>query len=290
MGAAEEAPHIGLRGLEHKQNCRLLRAAASLRWASLSLLISDPTFYAVAVPAALLMGLSKSGFAAGIGALAVPLMALAVPVPQAAAIMLPLLLAADVTGLSQLARHCDWRLIRRLLPAGLGGIAVGWALFGWLSAPAVAGLVGLLTLVFVAIRLFLPAKVDAPPPSAGMGRLMAALSGFTSFVAHAGSPPIGFYVLPLKLPPLVFSATMAVFFAAINLSKWLPYALLGLIDATNMTTSLVLLPLPMLGVWAGVRLVRRVSTILFNRLFLAGMLLTGLKLLWDGARGLQIGT
>lgn len=255
----------------------------------LHLLITDPTFYAVAVPAALLLGLGKSGFAAGIGALAVPLMALAVPVPQAAAIMLPLLLAADVVSLAQLARYCDWRLIRLLLPAGLLGIVVGWVLFGWLSVSAVAGLVGLVTLLFVAIRLFLPSKADAPPPSDGMGRLMAALSGFTSFIAHAGSPPIGFYMLPLKLPPLAFGATAAVFFAAINLSKWLPYGLLGLLDATNMTTSLVLLPLPMVGVWVGVQLVRRVSSALFNRLFLAGMLLTGMKLLWDGVRGLQIG-
>ena len=230
--------------------------------------------------------LAKSGFAAGIGALAVPLMAMAVPVPQAAAIMLPLLMAADVVGLAQLVRHCDWRLIRLLLPAGLAGIVAGWALFGWLSGPAVAGLVGLLTLVFVAIRVFVPARADAPPPARGLGRLMAGLSGFTSFVAHAGSPPIGFYVLPLKLPPLVFSGTMAVFFAVLNLSKWIPYALLGLVDVTNMTTSLVLLPLPVLGVWVGVRLVKRVSTTLFSRLFLTGMLLTGLKLLWDGARGI----
>jgi uncharacterized membrane protein YfcA len=252
------------------------------------LLITDPHFYAVAVPAALLMGLGKSGFAAGIGALAVPLMALAVPVPQAAAIMLPLLLAADVVGLAQLLRHCDWRLVRLLLPPGLVGVAAGWALFGWLPASTVAGLVGLLTLAFVAIRLR-PARADAAPPSRATGRWMAALSGFTSFVAHAGSPPIGFYVLPLKLAPLVFSATMAVFFAAINLSKWLPYALLGLVDATNMATSLVLLPLPMIGVWAGVRLVRRVSAAWFNRLFLAGMALTGLKLLWDGVQGLPAG-
>jgi uncharacterized membrane protein YfcA len=250
------------------------------------LLITDPLFYAVAVPAALLMGLSKSGVAVGIGALAVPLMALAVPVPQAAAIMLPLLMAADAVGLASLLKHVDWGLVRLLLPAGLGGIGLGWLLFGWLSPPAVAAITGALTLVFVAIRVFLPAKADAPPPARWMGRLMAALSGFTSFIAHAGSPPIGFYVLPLKLSPLVFSATMSVFFAAINFSKWLPYALLGLIDATNMLTSLVLLPIPVLGVWVGVRLVRRVSVGLFNRLLLTGMLLTGLKLLWDGVRGL----
>ena len=65
-------------------------------------LIHDAAFYAVAVPAVLLMGLSKSGFLGGFGSLAVPLMALVVPVPQAAAIMLPLLLVMDAAGLHQL--------------------------------------------------------------------------------------------------------------------------------------------------------------------------------------------
>ena len=39
-------------------------------------MIDDPAFYAVAIPAVLMMGLAKSGFGAGFGALAVPLMAL----------------------------------------------------------------------------------------------------------------------------------------------------------------------------------------------------------------------
>jgi hypothetical protein len=247
--------------------------------------IADPSFYAAALPAALLIGLSKSGFGTGFGALAVPLLALTVPVPQAAAITLPVLMVADAIGLAALVRHADWALIRLLLPAGLVGIALGWLLFGWLSAPAVAGLVGVLTLVFVAIRVAFAPRADARPPSRTLGRMLAALSGFTSFVAHAGGPPIGFYVLPLKLPPLVFSATMAVFFSAINLSKWLPYALLGLIDTRNMVTSLLLVPAALVGVWVGLKLVKRISQEGFTRLVLAGMFATGCKLLWDGVRG-----
>ncbi|MCB1994489.1 MAG: sulfite exporter TauE/SafE family protein, partial [Rhodoferax sp.] len=108
---------------------------------------------------------------------------------------------------------------------------------------------------------------------------------FTSFVAHAGSPPIGFYVMPLRLPPMTFTATMAVFFAAINASKWIPYAWLGLIDTQNLLASAVLLPLAPLGVWLGVRVVRIIPPRLFYGLFELGMLLTGLKLLWDGVQG-----
>ncbi|MEO7854613.1 MAG: sulfite exporter TauE/SafE family protein, partial [Rubrivivax sp.] len=57
--------------------------------------IADADFYALAVPAVLLMGMSKSGFLSGFGALAVPLLSLRIGVPQAAAIMLPLLLIMD---------------------------------------------------------------------------------------------------------------------------------------------------------------------------------------------------
>ena len=247
-------------------------------------MITDLWFYAAAVPAVLLIGISKSGFGAGFGALAVPLMALVVPVPQAAAIMLPLLLVVDVLGLAAQLKHFDRALMHLLLPAGLLGVAIGALLFGVFSAKAVAGLVGALTLIFLAIRVLWPPQADAPPPPRWLGMLLGTLSGFTSFVAHAGSPPIGFYVLPLKLKPLIFSSTMGIFFTAINLAKWLPYAWLGLIDSRNMLTSLVLIPLAPLGVWLGLRLVKRISPELFYQLFKIGMLLTGLKLLWDGLR------
>ena len=246
-------------------------------------LITDPAFYAAAIPAVLLMGLAKSGLG-GFGALATPLMALAIPVPQAAAIMLPLLFVMDVLGLQQLWRECDRPLLRLLLPAGLIGTLVGTVSFGALSTQAVAGIVGALTLLFLAQRLLFPPRADAPPPSRRLGFLLGIASGFTSFVAHAGSPPISAYVLPLKLAPIRFAATMAVFFAAVNLSKWVPYAWLGLIDGRNMATSAALLPLAPIGVWLGVWLTRRIAAVWFYRLAYIGMALTGVKLLFDGLR------
>ena len=246
--------------------------------------LADPAFYAIAVPAVLLMGLAKSGFLGGFGSLAVPLMALTVPVPQAAAIMLPLLFVMDVAGLQKMWRERDAALLRLLVPAGLIGTVVGTVLFGLLSPKTVAGIVGAMTLLFLAQRLVFPPRPDAPPPSRPLGFVLGIASGFTSFVAHAGSPPISAYVLPLKLPPIRFAATMAVFFATVNLSKWLPYAWLGLIDMTNMSTSLLLLPLAPVGVWLGVWATRRIASTWFYRVAYSGMFLTGAKLLWDGVR------
>ena len=157
------------------------------------------------------------------------------PVPQAAAIMLPLLLGdGRVRPAAAVRRERDRALLRLLLPAGLLGTLVGTLLFGVLSAKAVAGVVGALTLLFLAQRLLFPPRADAPPPPRWLGFVLGIASGFTSFVAHAGGPPISAYVLPLRCRRSRFTATMAVFFAAMNASKWIPYAWLGLIDARNM--------------------------------------------------------
>ena len=253
-------------------------------WLSTLPLVAGGLFYAVAVPAVLMMGLSKSGFLGGFGSLAVPLMALAIPVPQAAAIMLPLLFIMDAVGIQQLWRDRDRALLKMLLPAGLLGTLVGTLLFGVLSGKTVAAVVGGLTLLFLAQRLIFPPRADAAPPPKQLGFALGIASGFTSFVAHAGSPPISAYVLPLRLPPATFAATMAVFFAAVNLSKWIPYAWLGLIDLRNMATSVVLMPLAPLGVWIGVWLTRRIKSTWFYRLAYTGMFLTGAKLLYDGLK------
>jgi uncharacterized membrane protein YfcA len=244
-------------------------------------LITDPFFYCVAIPAVLLLGVSKSGFGAGFGSLAVPLMALAVAVPDAAAILMPILLVMDLMGLAAFRKHWDWRLIRFLVPLGLVGTVVGTLLFKSLDARTVAGIVGVFTLLFLAQRLLFPPKPDSPHPPKWLGALLTVTSGFTSFVAHAGGPPINAYVIPMRLSPLVFTATMSVYFFAINLSKWLPYAWLGLLDTRNMSTSLALLPFAPIGVLVGVKLAHRIQPVLFYRLVYLGMFLTGCKLVWD---------
>ena len=79
-------------------------------------------------------------------------------------------------------------------------------------------------------------------------------------------------------------ATSSVFFAVVNLAKWLPYAWLGLIDRTNMSSAILLLPLAPLGVWLGVWLARRIESRWFYAVAYTGMFATGAKLLWDGLR------
>ena len=52
-------------------------------------MVQDPLFYALAVPAVVLMGLAKGGFS-GVGAVSMPLLAMAISPVKAAAILLEL--------------------------------------------------------------------------------------------------------------------------------------------------------------------------------------------------------
>lgn len=247
-------------------------------------MIDDPSFYAVAVPAALLVGLGKAGIGGGLGMLAVPMMALSVTVPQAAAIVLPLLTVGDLFGLAALVRQRDRALLRVLLPTGLVGIVIGLLLFNVTSPRAMGALVGVIALLFVAQRLlFKPPEQPRVMPRWAVA-LAGMVSGITSFAAHAGGPPISMVLMPMKLAPMTFAATGAVFFAAINASKWLPYAWLGLIDRTNMSTALLLAPCAAAGVWLGVHLLKRIAQVWFYRLVSVGLFVTGVKLVSDALR------
>lgn len=245
-------------------------------------IIADPFFYLVAIPSVILIGISKSGFGTGIGSLAVPMIALSVTVPQAAALLMPVLLLADLLGMAAFRKDFDRRLLQFLVPFALLGTVIGTLLFKVLDSHLVAGIVGLFTLLFLAQRLISPPQPNSVPPPKWLGAVLATTSGFTSFIAHAGGPPVSAYVIPMRLKPVVYTATMAFLFFVVNLSKWVPYAWLGLFDLRNLATSAVLLPFVPVGVWVGVRIARRISEKLFYRLVYCGMFLTGCKLVWDG--------
>jgi uncharacterized membrane protein YfcA len=110
------------------------------------------------------------------------------------------------------------------------------------------------------------------------------LSGVTGFIAHAGSPPLQVYLLPLRLQPALLVGTVAVLFAGLNYAKIVPYWWLGLLSVQNVSTAAALVPVGVAGVYIGLWLQRRVNARLFYTLIYAFLLLTGLKLFYDGLR------
>jgi uncharacterized membrane protein YfcA len=262
-------------------------------------MILDPLFYAFAVPAVAINGLSKGGFGGAFGFASVPMMALVISPVQAAGIMLPILLVMDVVAVSAMWRDADRAVVKTLLPWGLAGVVAGWVTATVVSDDAVRLLVGLIALAFL-VRVFLAeltrrrASVGAAAaePEGRLARLpggasiWGGLAGYTSFVAHAGGPPYQTYVVPLRMPPIAYAATSAVFFAIMNAAKVVPYAALGQLDAENLVTALALFPVAIASTFVGIRVARVIDERLFYRVLIVSIGLIAAKLIYDGAAGL----
>lgn len=251
-------------------------------------MLEDPLFYATAVPAVLLFGISKGGFGGGAGIVSVPLMALVVSPAQAAAIMLPVLMVMDAMGVWAYRRDAERAALMVLVPGGLVGILVASLVFGFLSDDLVRLVVGAIAVAFC-LWHWLPRRPDrsTAPPVPVAGVFWGAAGGFTSTLAHAGGPPVSMYLLGLKLPPAGFVGTAVYLFAVVNAAKLPPYALLGLFTAETLMASLLLAPVAMLGMATGIRLLPLMDARFFYRIIYAVVFVTGLKLLWDGAAGLS---
>jgi len=254
-------------------------------------MLTDPLFYAVAIPAVILLGLAKGGFA-GIGVVAVPLMALVISPVLAASITLPILLVQDVVSVWSFRKTWDKGLLVLMLPAAAAGIFLGWLLAARVSVAAVELSIGVIAIAFSLQRLWVEramktaAAVEAGPARPWLGALCGAAAGFTSQVAHAGGPPFQIYVLPRRLPRDVFIGTSAIFFATVNWMKVPAYVALGQFTRPVLATAAVLLPLALASTWAGVWLVRRTPAEGFYRLIYLLLIAVGGKLAWDGASGL----
>jgi hypothetical protein len=146
-------------------------------------------------------------------------------------------------------------------------------------------LLGAIALGFLAWSLY-PRKHLSRKPSDRAGYFWGTVSGFTSFITHAGSPPAMVWLIPQRLEKDAFVATSLVFFAALNYAKIVPYLWLGLFGRSVLATALVLVPLGIAGIYAGQWLQRRIDTRWFYRIIYALLFLTGCRLLYDGVRGL----
>ena len=248
-------------------------------------MISDPGFYLVAGVAVLMLGLAKGGFT-GVGQVATPIMALLVSPLQAAAILLPILLVQDIISVWVYRRTWSAWNIKVMLPGAVVGIGAGWALAEHLNDSYVRLALGLVSFFFVLIYWFGVSQKLAPKPTARSGVVMGVFAGFTSTIAHAGAPPFQMHVYPQNLDKLTFAGTSAVFFAAMNYIKVVPFLALGQLTHENVVISATLLPLAIATNILGIWLVRIVPQAMFYRIVYLVMFVISLELIREGVKGI----
>lgn len=240
-------------------------------------------FWLCAIAAMLIVGAGKAGFGGVVGA-ATPLLALAIPVTDAAALMLPLLIITDCFTVYHYRLYFHRKSIQFLLPGAVIGIGAGGIFFGFFAdneriLEVGLGVLAVFFVLFNVFRAVIFGAVKKKQPKGIEGILMGALSGFTSTLLHAGGPPVSMYLLPQKLPNRLYVGTTVIFFALVNLIKLIPYYSLGLLKMGNMATIIILAPIVYAGVRLGIFLNTRFSDIWFNRVIYSLLFITGIKLI-----------
>lgn len=215
---------------------------------------TDIWFYVVGYFAIGLIALTKAAFGGGIALIGIPVLALVVPPLEAAIILGPMFSIMDLFAIRAF-RKSDWsrKDVYWLWPGVLVGTGLGALFFVNVNPNLVAASMGVLTLLFC-VHWALSREATSSrkmPCRPGIAVAAGAVSGFTSFIAHGGGPPVIAYMLNRGLDKTVYAGTLIIFFTLGNFIKAVPYLYLTLERPGLIWKSLVLLPVIPLAVWLG---------------------------------------
>jgi uncharacterized protein len=252
-------------------------------------IVSDSIlFHCTLLIAVIILGFSKGGFS-GLGMLSTPILSLAVGPLQAIGILLPIMLFQDVHAMWLYRKAFHVHLILRMLVGASIGIVLGYYFATRLSVGVLEFTLGTLSCLFAFREMVLQRNLRAAPTQTGLfDRILAtvcgAASAFTSTVAHAGTPPFMFYMLPKQLDRETFISASVYFFGALNAFKLPTYIAMGNITTEAIPTTLLYVPVALAANQAGSILARRMNLVRFQKvtnatLFLIGCVLIGRSLL-----------
>lgn len=250
---------------------------------------SDLIFYLVGGLAVFVLGLSKGGFA-GVGMVSTPLLALVIGPVSAAGLIFPILIVQDVVAVAMYRRSFSAAILATMLPGAAAGVLMAYLLTSAVPEWAVEIVLGAGSIVFAVhqlIRQFGRSRYRRSKPGgvSWLGVVCGAGAGFTSMIAHAGSPPFQFYVMPKGLDRDTYVGTSVLFFAVINIMKAPAFFALGQLTANHLKATGVFVPLAIASSWLGVRLVQAIDVQKFNVVITLILLGVGVALTAQGVLG-----
>ena len=240
-------------------------------------------FFALGIPAIIFGGISKAGFGSGAAFAAGAILALVVPPGMALGIILPLFMVVDVASLKPYWGKWHGPSVKGLLIGAVPGCILAAWLYASVDPDVFRILIGVICIAFVGFQMSRAVgwlNVKTMPFSAPLAWFAGMVSGFTSFVSHAGGPPSAVFLMSQGLSKTAFQATTVIVFFVINWMKVVPYAFLGIFSVESITGSLLLTPFALFGAWIGIKLHHLVPERLFFGLSYVLLLVTGIRLIW----------
>ena len=242
----------------------------------------DLLFFLTVVPAIILFGVAKSGLGGSVSLISIPLMTFVMPLNQALAILLPILIFSDFISAFKFRKEFDLNTLKLMVPFAAIGAIIGASTFSFFSESYLKFILGVMGFVFAFHYFFL--KKDANKPVAAnyfKGAICSSVAGFTSFCAHSGGTPTSIYLLPLRLKKEIYVGTRIIFFTCINLVKLPFYLYLSMVNTSSFTQSLILLPLSVFGIFVGYKLLKIIEESLFYNAIYILILVASTKLIID---------
>jgi hypothetical protein len=239
-------------------------------------------FFLTVVPAIILFGVAKSGLGGSVSLISIPLMTFVMPLNQALAILLPILIFSDFISAYKFRKEFDLNTLKLMVPFAAIGAIIGASTFSYFSESYLKFILGVMGFVFAFHYFFL--KKDADKPVAAnyfKGAICSSVAGFTSFCAHSGGTPTSIYLLPLRLKKEIYVGTRIIFFTCINLVKLPFYLYLSMVNTSSFTQSLILLPLSVFGIFVGYKLLKIIEESLFYKVIYILILVASTKLIID---------
>ena len=242
--------------------------------------------FGLAALGAMLAGISKGGFGGSLGFAGSAILAVVVEPGVALALMLPVLMAIDMAAVRAYWGRWDKPSAGAILTGAVPGLLLGAVLFSVISSDSIRVFIGLVAVGFPLFRIALARGWIAPRPTGfdrRKGWVAGAGVGFTSFVAHAGGPPFAVFMLGQGgIDKTRYHATSVIVFWVVNAMKAALYTMLGLFSWQLLGWSAALIPFAMIGTLIGVKAHKLIPERLFFMVAYTALMLTGMKLLWDG--------
>lgn len=231
--------------------------------------------------AVFLLGLAKSGIK-GIGIIIVVILAFVFGEKESTGILLPMLICADILAVIYYNRHAQWKYIFKLLPMMIVGVLVGVWLGHDISEIIFRRLMAIIIVGSVILMFFSERRKSvAVPQSKLFSWITGFLAGFTTMIGNLAGPVSNIYFLAMRFPKNEFIGTAAWLFFIINVFK-LPFHIFvwKTVTVNTLVLNSVMLPLVLLGFFAGISIVKLISNLNYRRFILIATAIGGVILLF----------
>lgn len=237
-------------------------------------------FLLCVIPSIMLYGIAKSGLGGSLSLISIPLMTIVMPLSQALAIILPILILSDIVAVYKFRKQFDLDTVKLMTIGGGIGVAIGSLTYTYFSESLIKFLIGLMGFLFTThYFIFKRKKIIPLKKSMLKGGTSSMVAGFASFCAHAGGTPTSIYLLPLRFKKEIYVGTRVIFFMFLNLIKLPFYVHLSFINLESLKQSIIFFPASLVGIYVGIQILKRIEEKLFYNIVYLLILISSIRLI-----------